>query len=76
VCAGTEAPAEAREQRKGEPPILSSPRMARDAAEGRNLRRVQAEEPPTKKRRRICSWAKDPSLRLAEALDGGHMQGS
>ena len=37
MCAGTEALTEAREQRKGEPPILSSPRMARNAVEGRSL---------------------------------------
>jgi len=54
VYAGTEAPAEAHKERKEEPLTLPSPRMARDAAEGRNLRRgsvdgpaaERAEEPP------------------------------
>jgi hypothetical protein len=40
MYAGTETPAEAHKQRKEEPPILPSPRMARDAAEERNLRHV------------------------------------
>ena len=40
-------------EERGEPPILPSPRMARDAAGSRNLRSGQAKEPPTRKRRRI-----------------------
>jgi hypothetical protein len=46
-CAQELTSAEAHKQRKAEPPTLPSPGMAEDAAEVRNLRRVQAEGPPT-----------------------------
>jgi hypothetical protein len=45
--------AEARKRGKEGPPTLPGPRMAKDAARAGNLRCVQAEEPPTEKRRRI-----------------------
>jgi len=76
VYAGTETQAEVCKQRRKEPPILPWPRMAKDAAEGTSLQRGQAEEPPTKKRRRIGGRAEDSSPRQAEALDKGHVQGS
>jgi hypothetical protein len=52
-------------EERGEPPILPSPRMARDAAGSRNLRSGQAKEPPTRKRRRIGDRADWGTSRVA-----------
>ena len=65
VCRNKQS-AEAHKQRKVEPPILPSPRMAEDAAEVRNLRRAQPEGPPTEKRRRIGNRASQGTSRTAE----------
>jgi hypothetical protein len=50
---------------RGEPPTLPSLGMAGDAAEGRDLRCVQAEEPPMEKRRRIGGRAGWGTSRVA-----------